>query len=332
MARVAGAIVSVNATVLVCTGEPESLTAKVIDELKTAAVGVPEITPVAAARDNPAGRLPAETLHEYGVRPPVADRTALYAAPTVPLGTEVVPIVRAEAEAAIVIVSATDWVCAGDPASWTATVNEAFAMAAVGVPEITPVDWSSDNPGGSVPLAMIHINGAVPPAATTGALYGVPVIPDGTEVVAMLSGAGAMVSCSVVVFICTGDPESWTTSVSDTTVATEGVPEIIPVSAESASPAGIAPLEIDQLRGLTPPAAARLAEYAEPTRPLGSAVVEIDSAVGVGVGVTLLELLQPASSNPNVQSFAMSRTNVLTRIANLDRGTTHQAPALDAVL
>ena len=57
-------------------------------------------------------------------------------------------------------------------------------------------------------MAMVHIHGAVPPVATTDALYGAPTIPVGREVVAMLSGAGAMVICSVVVFLCTGDPES----------------------------------------------------------------------------------------------------------------------------
>lgn len=46
----------------VCTGLPLSLTATVKLEVPSV-VGVPEITPVPAARLNPAGRLPAEIDH-----------------------------------------------------------------------------------------------------------------------------------------------------------------------------------------------------------------------------------------------------------------------------
>ena len=37
-----------------------------------AVIGVPVIAPVAALSDNPAGRLPAETLNVYEPLPPVA--------------------------------------------------------------------------------------------------------------------------------------------------------------------------------------------------------------------------------------------------------------------
>ena len=60
--RVAGAMVSVRVTGLVCTGEPESWTEKVIDEFVTVTVGVPEITPVAAANDSPVGNAPLVML------------------------------------------------------------------------------------------------------------------------------------------------------------------------------------------------------------------------------------------------------------------------------
>ena len=62
--RVGGAIVSVRVTGLVCTGEPESCTEKVIDEFVTVTVGVPEITPVAAANDSPVGNAPLVMLQE----------------------------------------------------------------------------------------------------------------------------------------------------------------------------------------------------------------------------------------------------------------------------
>jgi len=42
-----------------------------------AAVGVPEMTPVAAASDNPAGRAPAVIVHEKGLVPPVAVKVVL---------------------------------------------------------------------------------------------------------------------------------------------------------------------------------------------------------------------------------------------------------------
>jgi hypothetical protein len=38
-------------------------------------VGVPEIVPVLASRDNPAGRLPEARIHVYGATPPVAANT-----------------------------------------------------------------------------------------------------------------------------------------------------------------------------------------------------------------------------------------------------------------
>jgi len=46
---------SVSATVLVCAGVAESATAKLMEVLVVAAVGVPETTPVLADKDSPAG-------------------------------------------------------------------------------------------------------------------------------------------------------------------------------------------------------------------------------------------------------------------------------------
>jgi hypothetical protein len=48
-----------------------------------AVVGVPEITPVNAARLNPAGSVPELTLQLYGVVPPLACNVVVYAVPTV---------------------------------------------------------------------------------------------------------------------------------------------------------------------------------------------------------------------------------------------------------
>ena len=51
-----------------------------------AVVGVPVIAPVAAPKDKPAGKLPADTLNVYEPFPPVAETFCEYAAPTVPFG------------------------------------------------------------------------------------------------------------------------------------------------------------------------------------------------------------------------------------------------------
>jgi hypothetical protein len=77
--------------------------------------------------------------------------------------------VRVEVRTSIVSISVTVFVCAGDPESRTRNVIEAFATAAVGVPEITP-DVDKDSPAGRVPPEIDQVNGTVPPLATTDAL------------------------------------------------------------------------------------------------------------------------------------------------------------------
>jgi hypothetical protein len=71
---------------LLCVGVPESVTVKVIEELLTAVVGVPETTPVEVASESPAGKTPLDQV--YGAVPPLADNVWLYATPTCPLGSE----------------------------------------------------------------------------------------------------------------------------------------------------------------------------------------------------------------------------------------------------
>jgi len=57
-----------------------------------AVVGLPEITPVLAFSVNPAGSVPALTLHVSGVVPPVAPTVAEYVVPTAAVGNSVVVI------------------------------------------------------------------------------------------------------------------------------------------------------------------------------------------------------------------------------------------------
>jgi hypothetical protein len=75
----------------------------------------------------------------------------------------------ASAGAAIVRVRLTDFDCAGLAESVTSKVT-ASPVAAVGVPEITPLERSSDNPPGSDPLATVQLKGGVPPLTASVAL------------------------------------------------------------------------------------------------------------------------------------------------------------------
>jgi hypothetical protein len=88
--KVAGATTSDRVTDFVCAGFSASATVAVRLAVP-AAVGVPEIIPLDAARVSPAGRLP-ETDHVYGEAPPVACSTVEYEVPTVPEGSDVVAI------------------------------------------------------------------------------------------------------------------------------------------------------------------------------------------------------------------------------------------------
>jgi len=56
-------------------------------------VGVPEIVPL-LLRLKPAGSVPKETVHAYGVLPPEAEIVDEYGCPFVPLGNEVVVMTR----------------------------------------------------------------------------------------------------------------------------------------------------------------------------------------------------------------------------------------------
>ena len=75
-------------------------------------VGLPEMTPVFAARVSPSGSCPEVMLQLYGVLPPVAASVEAYAVPAVACGNVVVEIAREGAvsvlEAAIVTVTASD--------------------------------------------------------------------------------------------------------------------------------------------------------------------------------------------------------------------------------
>ena len=77
MVSVAGAMVKVRLTVLVCWGLLESFTWNARGVLVTLTVGVPVIAPVEALSERPVGRVPLAKLQVNGVVPPVAASVAL---------------------------------------------------------------------------------------------------------------------------------------------------------------------------------------------------------------------------------------------------------------
>ena len=80
--------------------------------------------------------------------------------------------------------------------SLNVTVN-AKDPVSPGVPEITPVAAFSDNPGGSAPVASVHVYGETPPRACSRKEYGALTVPAvKSPVVSITSGPGTTVICS----------------------------------------------------------------------------------------------------------------------------------------
>jgi hypothetical protein len=143
--------VSSKAAVAVCAVASVTCT---VNDTVPAVVGVPEITPVDAARFNPAGKEPELIDQVYGVVPPLACNVIENAVPTVPPGRDVVVTVGGCAAAATAMLNA--FVAVLFAASVTFTVNDTVP-AVVGVPEIKPVDATRLNPAGNVPALTLHV-------------------------------------------------------------------------------------------------------------------------------------------------------------------------------
>jgi len=113
-------------------------------------LGVPEITPVLAFRERPAGRVPTEIVQAYWLLPPVAVSVALYATDLLPLGSAGVVMAKDEL---IVIPRAFDAVL--DPESVISTVK-LLVPTVVGIPLISP-KTPIDKPGGSTPAVIVRV-------------------------------------------------------------------------------------------------------------------------------------------------------------------------------
>ncbi len=125
--------------------------------------------------------------------------------------------------------------------------------AAVGVPEICPVEVFNVSPAGSVPTEILHVTGAVPPLDATVAVYARFTSAAAKEVVVTESTGALMVRLNDFVAVSGGLPESVTLNVRFAVPAVVGVPEIAPVDALSDKPAGKVPALSAQVYGPTPP-------------------------------------------------------------------------------
>jgi hypothetical protein len=145
-----------------------------------------------------------------------------------------------------VIDSFADAVCAGDPLSFTVTLNVAVPFV-VGVPEITP-PLDIDNPAGRLPDAIDHVYPGVPPLALSAVLYELPLFaaPRLVDVIVNVAGVALTVIDSCAETVCTGDPLSVTLTVKVEVPLTVGDPEITP-ALDSDNPTGRLPEASDHV-------------------------------------------------------------------------------------
>jgi hypothetical protein len=233
-------------------------------------VGVPLMLPL-PLRDTPSGKLPDSTDHVYGEVPPVALRDAEYAAPTAPPGSEFV--LTASVAELIEIENALDRLAFAASTTRAEILN---APARVGVPLNDPPALSA-TPSGRLPDSIVHVYGAVPPAAESDPEYAVPTIPAGSEFVLMLN-AGAVIPM-LNDFATLAFDASVTRTENVKLPARVGVPEIVP-PAVRARPSGRLPESTDHEYGTVPPVAVSEPEYATPTVPFDSVFVETASPAG----------------------------------------------------
>src|SRR5215471_12573305 len=106
-------------------------------------------------------------------------------------------------------------------------------------------------------------------------------MPPGSDVVVIESAASVVIESGCV---AVRDPLSVTRTVKFEMPAVVGAPVIAPDDAFNDNPAGKVPVITSHVYGMVPPAATRVAEYAELTTPTGSDVVVIESA-----GLTVIE-------------------------------------------
>ncbi len=177
--------------------------------------------------------------HLYGCTPPVADRFAGYATPTIPLGMVVV-VIDGGGGAAMVIEKPR--VALSGRASTICATKE-NVPAAVGVPLMSPLDALSLNPAGREPCTMDQVYGSTAFLAARFAEYATPTTPLGKVVVVIESMGAKTTSVNTLSAVMNWDVlgtglDTRTSAKYEPTVV--GVPVMTP-SGESVSPGGIAP-------------------------------------------------------------------------------------------
>jgi hypothetical protein len=141
--------------------------------------------------------------------------------------------------------------CVGVVASVTVMVT-LLVPDAVGLPEIVPDAESIANPAGN-PVA-VQVYGVVPPVAATGALYETPTMPPGSDEVLIARATPIVIEKGFETIWCVGVVASVTVTVTLLVPDAAGFPEIVPVAASMAKPAGSP--AADQEYGVVPPLAA----------------------------------------------------------------------------
>jgi hypothetical protein len=180
-----------------------------------------------------------------------------YDVPAVPPGSDVVVTVGGWAAATTAMFNAFVPVLFAE--SVTCTVNDAVP-AAVGVPEITPVDATRLIPAGKAPALTLQLYGVVPPLACSVVEYDVPAVPPGSDVVVTVGGWAAATTAMLNAFVPVLFAESVTCTVNDAVPAAVGVPEITPVDPARLNPAGNVPALTLQAYGVVPPLACSVVE------------------------------------------------------------------------
>lgn len=135
-------------------------------------------------------------------------------------------------------------------------------------------------------------------------MYDSPVVPRGSEVVVITSGATPGVTTIDSAFVVVAAAVSVTRTVNDAVLLAVGEPLMTPV-VDSVTPAGSAPDARLHVRAPVPPVAANVALYAVPTVPPGNVAVVIARG-GVVDTVTV------AVANAGVAASAESTVAVLT--------------------
>jgi len=148
----------------------------------------------------------------------------------------------------------------------------------------------------------------------------VPTVPAASVVVVTEScGFTVRVSCLVAVCVCVSESVTVTVKVVPVLL---GVPEITPVAPFSVNPSGKAPVVTCQLSGETPPVAANVVEYADPSTPVGSDVVVTLKA---GAVIVMLRLFV---ADPIGTSASLTFTVKVTGPVTLPVGVPVIAPVL----